>query len=180
MLLPKKLLYWWERWWRSCRIQLFFLVSHSWITKQTRQEWLAFPGVQHTTSHPSCRPSLALWMWKQVWWQGSRKAPLRLCLHCCPLVNDRAVGSWSSVYAVIKHSKPRGWQQAHSLAPGHSAENKTHLMLCFPAPWDPTPEESRSMKSALFLLKVHLYWYSLPGKKSCICSYTVVYVSNYI
>jgi len=68
---------------------------------------------------------------------GWRKAPLRLCLHCCPLVNDWAVGSWSSVYTVIKHSKPPGWQQAHSLAPGHSLENKTHLMLCFPAPWDP-------------------------------------------
>lgn len=62
---------------------------------------------------------------------GQWKAPLVLCLHHCPLVNDRAVGSWSFVYAVIKHSKPPGWQQAHSLAPGHSVENKTHLTLCF-------------------------------------------------
>lgn len=87
---------------------------------------------------------------------GKCKAPLRLCLHCCPLVNDWAVGSYSFVYAVIKHSKPPGWQQAHSLAPGHSMENKTHLMLCFPAPWDPTPEESQNIKGAVshfFLLK---------------------------
>lgn len=90
---------------------------------------------------------------------GQWKAPLRLCLHCCPLVNDRAVGSESFVYTVIKHSKPPGWQQAHSLAPGHSVENKTHLMLCFPAPRDPTPEERQSIKGTeaqVFLLKVHL------------------------
>lgn len=81
---------------------------------------------------------------------GQRKDPRRLCLHCCPLVNDRAVGSWSFVYAVIKHSKPPGWQQAHFLAPGHSMENKTCLMLCFPAPWDLTAEESQSRVATVF------------------------------
>lgn len=89
---------------------------------------------------------------------GQRKAPLRHRLHCCPLVNDWAVGSWSFVYTVIKHSKPPGWQQAHSVAPGHSTENKTHLMLCFPAPQAPTPEESQCIKevvSQFFLFKVH-------------------------
>lgn len=28
-------------------------------------------------------------------------------------------------------------------------ENKTHLMLCFPAQWDPTPEESQTIKGAV-------------------------------
>ncbi len=55
-----------------CAPELQTVVTNSWIIKQTRQErWLAFPGVQCTTSHPSCRASLALWMWKQVWWQDS-------------------------------------------------------------------------------------------------------------
>lgn len=81
---------------------------------------------------------------------GQWKDPRRLCLHCCPLVNDWAVGSWSFVYAVIKHSKPPGWQQAHFLAPGHSMENKTCLMLCFPAPWDLTAEESQSRVATVF------------------------------
>jgi len=83
---------------------------------------------------------------------GQWEPPLRLCLHCCPLVNDWAVGSWSFVYAVIKHSKPPGWQQAHSLAPGHSMENKTHLTLCFPAPQDPTSEQNKSVKGAVSVL----------------------------
>lgn len=60
---------------------------------------------------------------------GKWRAPLRLCLHRWPLVNDRDARSRSSVYAVIKHSKPSGWQQAHSLAPRCYVENKTHLTL---------------------------------------------------
>lgn len=102
---------------------------------------------------------------------GQWKAPLRLCLHCCPLVNDWAVGSWSFVYAVIKHSKPPGWQQAHSLAPGHSMENKTHLMLCFPAPRDPTPEESHS--GSLLSIKIDLCLHILSGKETFLFSCTV-------
>lgn len=72
---------------------------------------------------------------------GQWKASLQCCLCCCPLVNDWAEGCRSFVYTVIKHSKPTGWQQARFLAPRCSAENKTHLMLCFPAPWDPKPKE---------------------------------------
>lgn len=107
--------------------------------KQDRRGGSAFPGVQCTTSHPSCRSGAGALAVEAGAVAGQWTAPLWLC---CPLVNDRAAGSESFVYAVIKHSKPPGWQQAHSLAPGHSAENKTHLMLCFPAPRDPTPEES--------------------------------------
>lgn len=69
---------------------------------------------------------------------AGQRRPLRLRLRRCPLVNDRAVGSCSSVYAVIKHSKLAGWQQAHFLAPGLSVEKETRLMLCFPARWNPT------------------------------------------
>lgn len=76
--------------------------------------------------------------------------PLRLRLHCCPLVNDQAVGSCSSVDAVIKHSKPTGWQQAHFLAPGLSVEKETCLMLCFPAQWNPTREERYKRKHVWF------------------------------
>lgn len=76
--------------------------------------------------------------------------PLRLRLHCCPLVNDRAVGSCSSVYAVIKHSKPTGWQQPHFPAPGLSVEKETCLTLCFPAQWNPAPEEERYQRKGVW------------------------------
>lgn len=36
-------------------------------------------------------------------------------------------------------------------------ENKTCLMLCFPAPWDPTPEESQSKEGTVSFLSVKIY-----------------------
>lgn len=79
---------------------------------------------------------------------AGQRRPLRLRRRRCPLVNDRAVGSCSSVCAVIKHSKLAGWQQAHWPAPGLSAEKETRLMLCFPARWNPTRAERYKRKHA--------------------------------
>lgn len=45
-------------------------------------------------------------------------------------------------------------------------ENKTCFMLCFPAPWDPTPEESQSIKGTVSVLsKVYRCLHILSGKK---------------
>lgn len=142
-------------WWQKCEVQQFFcgpelqtIVRSSWIIKK-KKRCLVFPGVWCAPSHPSCRLHTAHAHVEAGVVAGQRR-PLRLRLHCCPLVNDRAVGSGSSVYAVIKHSMPTRWQQAHFLAPGLSAEKETCLMLCFPAQWNPTREERCKRKCVWF------------------------------
>lgn len=77
-----------------CGPELYTIVRNSWIIKQTRQErWLAVPGVQHAASHPSCWASLALWMWKQVWWQDSGRT---LSGFACTAAHLLMTGLWEA------------------------------------------------------------------------------------
>lgn len=154
----------WSIWTINCSFHVSLVMTKLWSSavfvvlsrrplsealELSEERWLAFPGVWCAPSHPSCRLHTAH-VHVEAGVVAGQWRPLRLRLHCCPLVNDRAVGSGSSVYAVIKHSKPTGWQQAHFLAPGLSAEKETCLMLCFPAQWNPTREERYKRKCVWF------------------------------
>lgn len=154
-------------WWQICEIQQFFLfffpvVVHcrplSGAPEWSKRRWLLFPGVWrlrvilHACVHVEAGVVAGQWR------------PLRLRLHRCPLVNDRAEGSCSSVYAVIKHSKPTGWQPAHFLAPGLSVEKETCLMLCFPAQWNPTRVERYKRKRVGVWVQITMCCYRFSKK----------------
>lgn len=139
-------------WWRhNCEIQQFlWSCAADHCQKLLNYQKVARIPRSSVRSKSSFMPVHTACVHEEAGVVAGQWRPLRLRLHCCPLVNDRAVGSCSSVYAVIKHSKPTGWQQAHFLAPGLSVQKETCLMLCFPAQCNPTREERYKRKCVWF------------------------------
>lgn len=134
---------WWQQ---NCEIQQFFVVLYCRPLSEALELSKEVSCVPRSSVHSNS--SFMLVRTACVHVEAGAVAgqwrPLRLRLHCCPLVNDWAVGSCSSVYAVIKHSKPTGWQPAHFLAPG-SRWRRTNVS-CFVFPLNRIPHDKKGIR----------------------------------